>query len=617
MLRPHLLLPLLLIACKSSGGSGSAPPAVAGSDAMVAPSPAEVKQPTSAPGPAPVPAAVPYQEVIVGRSLPDGQILQLGGPRWSHPAMADQVLITSTGAVASASASHVRLWDEASRALRWQVFTPSGRTRFALSSDEKWIAIAQGDFDRARVSVYELGGALRVGFKTGSVTAMAFSPDGTKLAVAGTTVSIHDAATGKLLINLKGLAFAVGFSADGQLIAVGKDGVKRWSGTGDTWELVASFPSSSRGAAVNLPVTAAAWGNGTALEMTKLEGAPTKIAAAAPAPITSIALAAGGAVALVGWAGGIAAWDLGPSPTKRWQLETRVKSQPAMAFASSGKVVVASDARGVFTLDAATGKELVAKEDRIRFAGFAADGNLVVFKGSTHRIVDVRTGAYGAEHDLPAGAPASADSVLYGANGLAVAWDSGAQGECKPLTVWLSGKGVRTLPPPSGCRDTPWMVGPGFVVADGSKTTIWDLVENKPRLILPATPRPRIGLAFSADRRWMVAAYGAADSTSSNHDQGTLLAVFDLTAAKATGPALHLRELEWTEPAGLRAVTILADGTVIAGTVDGIVYKARPEATTFEKVTELGAEVVLLDASPSGKAVAATNEDGLTAILEP
>lgn len=155
------------------------------------------------------------------------------------------------------------------------------------------------------------------------------------------------------------------------------------------------------------------------------------------------------------------------------------------------------------------------------------------------------------------------------------------------------------------------------MVADGAKATVWDVAENKSRLVLPSTPRPRIAISFSADRRWLVAAYGAADAANSSRDQGSVISVFDLEAAKAGGVARAARELEWTDQAKLRAVAVLADGTVVAGASNGALYKAPSGATAFEKLSALGAEVVLLDASPSGKAVAAVDEDGFTAVLEP
>lgn len=611
MVRTLALVPLLLAACKSSGGSGGPPPPSSGSEAG-----SGVVQPSEAGGDtasAPPSSSTPYQDVVVGKSLPSGQLLQVGRPRWSHPGIADQVYLAASGAIISASSSHVRLWDASSGALRWQVFAPSSLSRFALSSDEKLIAIAQGDFDRARVAVYELGGALRFAVETSGVSSLAFSQDGTKVAIASSSVLLYDVAAGKLLKNLRGLAFTVGFSADGRLVTIGKDLVQRWNLADDQAEQIASIPRSARVSAINRSSTAVAWGDGFTLEVAKLGGEKTKIDAAAPAPISSIALSADGDAALIGWPGGIAAWSLGPSPAKRWQIETRGKSRPALAFASSGKVAAAADARGVFTLDALTGKEHTSKEQPLRFVGFAADGNLIVARGNDYHLVDVRTGAKGAKQDMPQGSPSSADSFLYGAGGIAVAWDSGAEGECKPFTAWLSGQGERTIRTPPG----PWHVGPGFVVADGSKTTIWDLVENKPRLVLPSTPRPRIGLAFSVDRHWLVTAYGPVDAAGRNPDDGTFLAVFDLSTAKATTPARAVREIQWTAPASLRALSILADGSIIAGSTDGIIHKAAPGATAFEKVAELIAKVVLLDASPDGKTVAATDEDGLTTILEP
>lgn len=610
MSRVHVLMSVLLVACKSSGGSGSAPPPSASSDAGVAPTPVQERKLGGAASPA------PYEEIVIGKPLPAGQVLQVGPPRWSHPGIADHVQLLSTGAIVSASSSHVRLWDAQSGSLRWQVFVPSVRTQFAISLDEKWIAIAQGDFDRGRVSVYELGGKQRVSFEAGPVSALAFSSDGAKLAVAGSVVSLYDSATAKLLKSYKTLAFSVGFSADGRLITVGKERVQRWSDVGDP-EQLAAVPTSSRVSAMNMSATKVAWGDGAKLTVMQVGGEPTIVDGAAPASITAIALSAGGDAALVGWAGGVAAWDLAPAPKKRWEMETRFKSRPAVGFAASGKQAAVADARGVFTVEAGTGKEVLAKEEGLRFVGFSSEGNLVVARGKVYQLVDLRTGTISAHPGMPEGAPASADSFLYGTGGLAVSWDSGAQGECKPFTVWISGQGEQTFRTPPGCRDAPWTVGPGFVVADGAKTTVWDVVTNKPRLVLPSTPRPRIGLSFSSDRRWLAAAYGAADAVSSSSDQGSFIRVFDLEAAKAGGVAQVAREFEWKEQAGLRAVAVLSDGTVVAGASDGAVYKAPSGAVALERLSELGAEIVLLDPSPSGKAVAAVDEDGFTAVLEP
>jgi hypothetical protein len=124
-----------------------------------------------------------------------------------------------------------------------------------------------------------------------------------------------------------------------------------------------------------------------------------------------------------------------------------------------------------------------------------------------------------------------------------------------------------------------------------------------------------VALSFSADRRWLVAAYGAADGTSSGHDQGTFVVAFDLSTVKAGVPGRPTRELEWREASALRAVTILPDGTTYAGAEDGTVLAAGPGEVAFQKVTQLGAGITFLEASPSGTAIAATDQDGLTAIL--
>lgn len=613
VLRASLALTVLLIACQSSRETSGAARPSSGPSANAPTTTADQASAAVREG-----TAVPYQDVVAGAALPPGHVLQLGAPRWSHPGIADQVQLLSTGAIVSASSSHVRLWEARSGALRWQVFTPSTRTKFAISPDERWIAIAQGDFDRARVSVHELGGQQRISFEAGPVSDLAFSPDGARLAVASSVVSVYEPRTGARLETYKTLAFSVGFSADGRLITVGRDRIQRWRDAGDAGpEPLAAVPASSRVSAVNAPATLVAWADGANMTVMPMGGAPTTVEAAAPATITALALSAAGDAALVSWAGGLAAWDLTPKPKKRWAQTVPYHSRPAVGLAPSGKQAVAADARGVFMIDAQTGKGPPFQQARLGFVGFASDGDLVVARGKEVQRMDLRTRALSADPGMPKGAPPSADRVLYGAGGLAVAWDSGAQSECRPFSVWVTGRGEQTISPPPGCQDAPWTVGPGFVAADGAATTIWDLLANTPRLVLPSTPRPRLSLSFSVDRRWLVAAYGAADAADRNEDHRTSVVVFDLAAAKAAGPLSAARELEWLPDASLRAVTILSNGTVIAGAADGALYTAPRGAEAFERRSELGAAIVLLEPSPSGRAFAAMDEDGLTAIVEP
>jgi hypothetical protein len=447
MLRLLALSLCCLVACRS-GGSRTAPPSPSSTDAGAAQPPLT----GSASSPPTKPESIAYQDVLVGDALPSGQIAQVGPPRWSHPGIAAQVAVTSDGSLVSASSSHVRLWDSTSGAMRWQVFTPAEKTSFALSRDGKAIAIAQGDFDAARVSIYEVGGPQRVSFESGPVTGLAFSPDGSKLAVASASVVIYQASDGKRLSGLKGYALAIGFSEDGALIVVGRDGIQRWNGTDATAAPVSAFSAPPSAAVVAPSSGVVAWVNGSSLQISTPKGSSIKIEAAATSPITALAISAKGDVVLVGWPGGIAAWDVGPTPTKRWQMETRFKSRPAIALDDAATTVGISDARGVFIAEASTGKELHTKEERLRFLGFAGDGNLLVARGQVYESVDLHTAALTPTRDLPEGAPAWVDSYVYGANGEATGWSSAAIAECAPLKIWVTGVGERSIRPPTGAR---------------------------------------------------------------------------------------------------------------------------------------------------------------------
>ncbi len=139
-----------------------------------------------------------------------------------HDGPVTAVAFSSDGTRLASAGSGVRLWE-----------VSTGRELAAYALDDRWAQavafspdltrMAAGRTD-ARVQLCELAtGTQLAEMKVGSsVTALAFSPDGSQLAIAGgETVELREAATSRLLAVMghEGLVVAMAFSPDGTQLA--------------------------------------------------------------------------------------------------------------------------------------------------------------------------------------------------------------------------------------------------------------------------------------------------------------------------------------------------------------------------------------------------------------
>jgi WD40 repeat protein len=131
----------------------------------------------------------------------------------------------------------MRLWDPARGRMLRQWRGPDGADRLLYSPDGKILAVSTAT-DRSAVSLWDAatGKELRSLFRLqGQLTALAFAPDGKRLAVAlsNEALVIYDVATGKEIKRLpapqQGIV-AAAFAPDGKTLATGGRGhiIRRW-----------------------------------------------------------------------------------------------------------------------------------------------------------------------------------------------------------------------------------------------------------------------------------------------------------------------------------------------------------------------------------------------------
>jgi RNA polymerase sigma factor (sigma-70 family) len=226
--------------------------------------------------------------------------------------------------------------------------------------------------------------------------AVAFSPDGKKLAAAGNGVLLWDAATGKALDGLKegvgdlGL-YALAFSPDGKLLAAGgPDGlvavldvrtgnvISSVQGHGGAAvRSVAFSPDGKTLASAGEDNVARLWDLARRKERASLEGHTDKLYAVAFAPDGKV-------VATGGLDGTVRLWEAGTGK-ERASLAGHTARIDCLAFAPDGKTLASGSADGTLKLwDPVTGKlqaTLKADRGRVDAAAFAPDGRTLAATG--------------------------------------------------------------------------------------------------------------------------------------------------------------------------------------------------------------------------------------------
>jgi WD40 repeat protein len=172
----------------------------------------------------------------VTQVLDEGRGTEVGGVRFSPDGTV--LAVQASGA----DGGHVTLWDVHRASIVRRI--PTEDPGFAIDFDPTGTKIVTGGWEEGTAAVWDVAtGArlLELGGPTASIMAVAFSPDGSRVAVAGfdRTVRLFDAATGALELTLRHpvAVSQISFSPDGSRLATYTPGVEPDPGLIRVWAL--------------------------------------------------------------------------------------------------------------------------------------------------------------------------------------------------------------------------------------------------------------------------------------------------------------------------------------------------------------------------------------------
>jgi WD40 repeat protein len=329
-----------------------------------------------------------------------------------------------------------------------------------------------------------------------AVRAVAFSPDGTRLAAGGDegllgsgkpAVTIWDAATGREVWSLPGQVNGVAFSPDGRVLAsAGRGGVKlRDAATGKEVFTLRGHTKEVRGVTFSPDGKrlATAGDDGTVRVWDPKTGKEVRAIRAHNAPVRSVAFSpdgkrlASGSYDSLGPGGQMKVWDAG---TGKEVLALKHGRVAGVAFSPDGRRLASANTnKTVKVWDSATGQELLTLRGHtsiVNGVAFSPDGKRLASAGwdQVVRVWDARTGE---EVLTLKGHTNSVRSVAFSPDGKRLA-SASADGTVR---VWDSARDPEaiTLRDPEGPVSAAFGPDGRLAVAANPGVKVWDVPAGK------------------------------------------------------------------------------------------------------------------------------------------
>jgi WD40 repeat protein len=556
-----------------------------------------------------------------GEPLPEAAVARLGSTRLTHARGVFGLAFVDSKTLVSCGGDHkIAFWAmPTGRRLPGKLPADAEARQLAVSADGSTLAVLRGE---SRLAVFATATGrpvlqLDIGDEAGGV---ALSPDGKLLAAFGSSVTVWDVATGKLVRRSKGKEFRIewlAFSPDSKTLALAGHSAGVW-----LWDFgAAKAPRELEDAPAN--VTGVAFADNKSVIVGSLRGVHIVDAAtgkvvrrfAGGPDLYSLALSADGKTLAVPQEGGtLLLFDPATGKEKgRCSLADVEAGQPViyyLALSPDGRLLAAAAANDsrIFLFDTATGKPLhrhpghghqvtwvAASPDGKQAATVAADRTLRLWDLAIFKEVR-RLGAGDAALSCaafsPDGTKVAACAVAGEDRSWVQLWDA-ATG--KPLrTLGKPGKALRVL---AFSPDGKWLAA----VGSGESVRIWqpDTGTELPPLRLKK-PVFATGLVFAAGGERLISAH---------FDHA--LRFWDVDDGKAVRNRTDHR-------GSVLALAVGGEGTVLAsGAADGLAILYDPtKAVVLAKCDTGQSHVFAVAVSPDGRWLVTTGIDCKLAVWE-